>query len=106
MRKFFTSVMGLFSGQNVGKVIDVAKEKVEDVDKRNEIIGEILKAEAGKQTIPLLDGIHKLGRQILIGSVIYFHVYCKLNEIVLSLEEMTFMYAAVGVYTFLKGKGR
>ena len=106
MRNIFKTIAGFFSGQNVGKLIDVAKEKVMDVDKRNEIVRDILVAEAGKQTIPLLDGIHKLGRQILIGSVIYFHMYCKLHDIVLTLEEMAFMYAAVGVYTFLKGKGR
>lgn len=97
---------GFFTSDNIGKTIDVVKEKVVDVDKQNEMIKDIAVAHASNKTIPILDGVHKLGRQVLIGSVVYFHMYCKLHDIELTLEELTALYGAVTAYTLLKGKGR
>jgi len=99
-------IKGIFTSNAVDKTIDIVKEKVTDVDKQNEMIRDIAVASATNKTIPLLDGIHKLGRQILIGAVVGFHMYCKLNDIPLSVEELTALYGAVTAYTLLKGKGR
>ena len=53
------------------KTIDLASEAIEDIDKLNEIKGniEMMKqerylAELNTKTIPLVDAIHKMGRQI------------------------------------------
>lgn len=99
-------VKGIFTSNTVDKTIDVIKEKVTDVDKQNEMIRDVAVANATNKTIPLLDGIHKLGRQILIGLVVCFHIYTILKNIEISLEELGLMYGAVTAYTLLKGKGR
>lgn len=55
------------------KASDIAKEAVTDKDKQNELIAHLEEirqttmylAELNTKTVPIIDGIHKLGRQIL-----------------------------------------
>jgi len=69
----------------VGKLIDgtrdIVSQVVVDKDKRNEIFGnlerlrqEVYLAELGTKTVPWVDALHKMGRQILniatIGAVV------------------------------------
>ncbi len=57
----------------VDKGMDIAKEAVTDKDKQNELIAHLEEikttglyiAELQTKTIPWLDGVHKMGRQIL-----------------------------------------
>ena len=61
----------------IDKGMDIAKEAVTDKDKQNELIsnlveiklklehGESYLAELNTKTIPWVDGVHKMGRQIL-----------------------------------------
>lgn len=106
----FLSVIGsLFSSRTVEGVIDLAKEKIEDVDKSNNLIVDILKIEAQRDavsTIPIVDGIHKMGRQLLWYAVIGFYVYAKTHGIPVDLDELALLCSGPGLYTLLKGRGR
>ena len=78
--------MGILSSiPIVGKLIDgtrdIVSQVVVDKDKRNEIFGnlerlrqEVYLAELGTKTVPWVDALHKMGRQILniatIGAVV------------------------------------
>ncbi len=99
-------IKGIFTGNTIDKTIDIIEKRVPDRDKQNEMIRDVMVARESNKTNPILDGIHKLGRQILIGVVVVFHIYTILNDIDISLEELGFLYGAVSLYTALKGKGR
>jgi len=94
-------------------VADLVGEFVEDKDKANEINGKIaaLKEQAyitelQTQTVPLIDAIHKMGRQILsllnlvIPAVL---LYLKPEIDPLALAAIV---TPSGVYNYVKGKGR
>lgn len=95
------------------KTADIIKEAVTDKDKQNELLANIAimkeqtyQAELAVQTIPWVDALHKMGRQILslLSLVIpALLLYYKPEIDPLSLAAMT---APGGVYNYIKGKGR
>ena len=96
---------------------EIAREFVLDKDKQNEIIGnlekikqgidkEIYAQELSVKTIPWVDALHKMGRQILnlivIISVVFLTYYGK--EI--TGEMMLLMGGGNVAYQLIKGRGK
>lgn len=105
-----SAVAGLFSGGNIAeKAAQTAQTYIEQPAERDRVVARIVEAEAERaktQTVPVLDGLHKLGRQGLwIGMVVVFLVY-RDGPDPLTVQEFGALAAGPGLYTALKGRGR
>lgn len=95
------------------KVVDLISEVVEDPDKRNEIekaiklaAEETYRLELNTKTVPWVDAIHKMGRQIL--SILSLVIPAVLIYYQPTIDPLTLaaMTAPGGVYNYIKGKGK
>jgi len=102
-------------GQLFGKATDLISEAVVDKDKRNEIFGALEEiryvaymTELGTKTIPWVDALHKMGRQIQVYALVGMGFYCMYMDI--DFDKLKWVVMLVGgpslVYQFLKGKGK
>lgn len=110
--------MGLLSYIPViGKLIDgtrdIVSQAVTDKDKRNEILGnldklkeEVYLAELGTKTIPWVDAIHKMGRQIINMVTILAIVTMRLLDIEITQEMVVLMGGGNLAYQIIKGRGK
>ena len=97
----------------IGKVIDLVDKAVPDKDLRAQMKHElavlrenVYMAELNTKTIPWVDAVHKLGRQLLswaslVIPAIILYIHPETDP--LSLAAMT---APGGIYNYVKGKGR
>jgi len=96
------------------KTADIVKEAVTDKDKANEIIGNIEQikvgssylAELATKTIPWIDGIHKMGRQILNVFVLIVWLVGILNDHTFTQYDMLILGGGNFAYQIIKGKGK
>lgn len=97
-----------FGGSKViEKSVDIISEKVRDTDKADSIIGEvILKALDNPPTIPLLDGIHKLGRQLMMAVLAYWYYESWKAGNPIPFENFLAIAGGPALYTVVKGVGR
>ena len=100
----------LFSGGSfVREVADVAREYIEDPDKRNELIVEVIKsrnAANATTTVPIFDAIHKLGRQLMWFAIMGMYFYSWQQGKPFPFDELALLMSGPGVYTLMKGRGR
>lgn len=93
------------------KVADIVSEAVEDVDKANELRAEIVKlgetvymTELQTKTVPWVDALHKMGRQITsyLGYGLAFYMVQQ------GYDPMAAMAAVApgGIYAAFKNKGK
>ena len=95
------------------KTTDIIKEAVTDKDKQNEILGhmdamrqEAYLVELATTTVPWVDALHKMGRQILtVFSMVMPLIALKIAP---DVDPMIIlgMVAPNGVYNYVKGKGK
>lgn len=117
MGEFIKGLFSLLGGGTVGKVLDIALEKTEDVDKRNALIERFLemkevtrRVEIQRVTVPWVDAVHKMGRQLfwfsfLVGVLALIatgHSQDLINQVQLLLS----IAGGGGAYTVLKGRGQ
>jgi len=105
----FKAVIGLFTGGSsaVDKGIDIISEKVTDVDKRNDMIGNVvMKYLESPPTIPIIDGIHKLGRQAMMAVLAYWYYQSWKAGNPIPIEDFMIIAGGPALYTVLKGTGR
>ena len=105
-----STVAAWFSGSSVASAAaSVARDYITDDHRRDEAVARIVEAEAERArttTVPVLDGLHKLGRQGLwVGMVIVFLVYREGPD-PMTIQEFGALAAGPGLYTALKGRGR
>lgn len=111
------AVGGLFRSNTAERLVELALERTEDVDKRNELLlayvrerEETRRAEIARVTVPWVDALHKMGRQLYIGGV----TAAVFALIALGHGEQLARYAEFivgalslgGLYVGLKGRGR
>lgn len=100
----------------VGKLIDGTRDIVDQVvvdkDKRNEIFGnleqlrqQVYMAELATKTIPWVDGLHKMGRQILNVLTIIAVVVLLLLGIEITPTIALILGGGNVSYQLIKGKG-
>ena len=96
------------------KAMDIAKEAVTDKDKANELIAHLeeLKtttmyiAELETKTVPWIDGLHKMGRQILNVLVLIFWLVGILKGHTFTQYDMLILGGGNVAYQLIKGKGK
>ena len=102
---------GLFKA--LGEAIGLVRETVQDPDLANRIIAKIQAAqeetyrlELQTKTVPWVDALHKMGRQILslitLGTgAVLLHLHPDMDPLALAS-----IIAPGGVYNWVKGRGR
>ena len=110
--------MGLLSALNpfrkqMDAALDLVDQAVTDKDKLNELkysLRELRETvyiqELQTKTVPWVDGLHKMGRQIISLVSIAAIVGLKLADIDLSMEEMIALAGPGGIYNYVKGRGK
>ena len=104
-------------GNLVNKGVDLADQAIEDKDKANELKAVLLQlqekakesiyvAELNTKTIPWIDGVHKMGRQILNLLTICAVVVLLLSEQHITPEVALILGGPNAIYQFVKGKGK
>lgn len=106
---WLTSLLGFGSSRTVEKAIGLASEHIEDKDKRNELVVELVRIQAQTDiaaTIPWVDAIHKMGRQLMWWGVIGAWLYAKSKGIAIDIGELVALITGPAAYTLLKGRGQ
>lgn len=96
--------MGWF--KSADKSLDIIDQMVTDTDKANELKARFYLAELQTKTHPLIDGIHKLGRQTLAFAQIAFYTWATHNGVEITPELVAGVSGVTGAYTLMKGKGK
>ena len=102
----FTSLFTGGMGKTVEKGIELASEKVRDTDKADEIIGKVIMKSLDERTIPIIDGIHKLGRQLMMMVLAYWYYESWKAGNPIPVEDFMIIAGGPALYTVLKGTGR
>ncbi len=104
-----SGIASLFTG-SLGTVaekgIDLAREKIRDTDKADDIIGKVVMASLNQTTIPIVDAIHKLGRQIMMFVLAYWYYESWKAGNPMPIEDFMIIAGGPALYTVLKGTGR
>ena len=106
---FLSAIGSLFTGglgKTVEKGIDLASEKIRDTDKSDDIIGQVVLAAVNDKTIPIIDGIHKLGRQAMMMVLAYWYYESWKEGNPIPVEDFMLIAGGPALYTVLKGTGR
>lgn len=110
--------MGLFSfipfiGKQMDNIYNIVDQKVEDKDLKNQILAnmdqmakQVYIAELGTKTVPWMDGVHKLGRQILNLVTICAVVGLLLAGKTVTPEVALILGGPNAIYQFVKGRGK
>ena len=98
--------MGLNIFKTADKGLDIIDQLVVDKDKANELKAQFYLAELQTKTLPLIDGIHKLGRQTLAFAQIGFYAWCVHKDIAITWELVSGVSGVSGAYTLAKGRGK
>jgi len=104
-------------GKIFDNVADVAKEAITDKDMLNNLIGaleggkqeitkELYLAELNSHTIPWVDALHKMGRQISNWLLIIAVVLLAALDVDISGPMMLLMGGGNVAYQIIKGKGK
>lgn len=112
-----TGLLSIFTSATADKALDIALEKTEDVDKRNALLLEYYRikeatrtAEVNRVTVPWVDALHKMGRQIfwlVMGTgVIVLVAMGKGAELRQQADLLLAVLSGGGAYTLMKGRGR
>lgn len=100
-------ILGAFSGsKNVEKGLDIVDQLVTDKDAANEMKAAFYLTELQTKTIPVVDALHKMGRQILALSQLIFYAWALRNGYEIDLNLVAGVSGATGLYTVAKGKGK
>ena len=110
--------MGILSsipiiGNLIDSARDIASQAVTDKDKRNEIFrildqlkSELHLAELATKTIPWVDALHKMGRQINNFMLIWVVLILGLLDITITQNMVFLMGGGNLAYQIIKGRGK
>ena len=94
-------------------VIDLVREIVPDKDKQNQIIEklevtrqQVYMVELNTKTVPWVDALHKMGRQILLYLTLGVVFYCIYKGVEINQNLLLILGGPQAVYHFIKGKGK
>lgn len=110
-------LLALLTGNTASKALDIALEKTEDVDKRNALVLEYYRireeskrAEINRVTVPWVDALHKMGRQLYIAGATAGVFVLLATGHGADLERYAdFVWTVLGIgggYVALKGRGK
>ena len=104
-------------GKMFDKVTDLADQAIDDGDKRAELISsledlkrqvdrELYLKELDTKTIPWMDAVHKMGRQILNYLAVLYCLVCIWAGHDITQYELLLIGGPNIAYQFIKGKGK
>jgi len=99
----------LFGTTNfVNKSLDIVDQLVTDKDKAAELKAAFYLQELRTPTVPIIDAIHKMGRQTLAFAQMGFYYYTiqQYGIDAITPELVAGVSGAASIYTLVKGKGR
>jgi len=96
----------LVTPTTVQSVVDAYRETVTDNDAANTLTAQMYIAELQARTIPIVDALHKIGRQALAWGQLAFYAWCLQNGIEITAELVGGVSGVAGIYTLVKGRGR
>jgi len=99
----------LFTRTNViNKGLDIVDQLITDKDKAAELKAAFYLQELQIPTIPIIDAIHKMGRQSLAFAQMgfYFYTLQTYGTEAITPELVAGVSGAASIYTLAKGKGR
>jgi len=100
---------GLFSRQGVvNRGLDIVDQLITDKDKAAELKAAFYLQELQTPTIPIIDAIHKMGRQTLAFAQMGFYYFTiqTYGTEAITPELVAGVSGAASIYTLVKGKGR
>ena len=107
---FWSMIGGLFTGGTssiVSQSISLADQYIEDVDKKNDIVGQVvLKSLEHRPTLPIIDGIHKMGRQVMMMVLAWWYYESWKAGNPIPIEDFMIIAGGPALYTVVKGAGR
>lgn len=117
MMRLLSAIFGAFTSNTGEKLVELALEKTEDVDKRNALVLDALRiregtriAEINRVTIPWVDALHKMGRQLLVAVLAVGTFVCiALGHVedLLKVQDWLLAVATMGgIYIAMKGRGQ
>jgi len=102
-----TKILGAFSsGESISKGLDIVDQLVTDKDAANEMKAAFYLTELNTKTIPIVDAIHKMGRQILALAQLAFYAWALKKGYTIDWNLVAGVSGATGLYTAMKGKGK
>ena len=97
----------------IDNVIDLASEAVEDTDRLNELKAaaeelrqSVYMRELETKTVPWVDALHKMGRQLMGYANLGAGVYLLSNHPEINAMALAAIVAPSSIYTYIKGKGK
>ena len=100
-------MLGALSGSaNVGKGLEIVDQLVVDKDAANEMKAAFYLTELNTKTIPIVDALHKMGRQLLALGQLIFYAWALRNGYEIDVELVAGVSGATGLYTAMKGRGK
>lgn len=111
------ALAGMFRSGTAERLVELALERTEDVDKRHALVldyfrmkEETRRAELARVTVPWVDALHKMGRQLYwAGATAGVLVLIGMGRGAELAQHAELLLAALGgggLYTALKGKGQ
>lgn len=94
-----------FMKSPVNKGLDIVDQLVDDGDLSVKLKAAFYLEELRTKTVPLIDGLHKLGRQLLALVQVGFYAWATQNGVEITWELVAGVSGATGAYTLAKGKG-
>jgi len=85
------------------KIID---QLVTDKDEAGRLKARVYMTELQTSTVPIVDAVHKMGRQITMWLQMGFYFYCVTHEVEISRELVSGVSGVAGLYTLMKGRGK
>ena len=96
------------SNSVVNKGMDIIDQMINDKDKAAELKAAFYLQELQTPTIPIIDAIHKMGRQTLAFAQMGFYYYTiqQYGTEAITPELVAGVSGAASIYTLVKGKGK
>ena len=90
------------------KGLDIVDQLVTDKDKAAELKAAFYLQELQTPTVPIIDAIHKMGRQLLaFGQILFYYLILQqYGNDAITPELVAGVSGAASIYTLVKGKGR
>lgn len=104
------SIFGFLGGKGfagvASKAAAIIDKNVTDKDLANQLKAEMYLAELQVKSIPWVDGLHKMGRQILALAQIGFYAWAVGAGVEITPQLVAGVSGVAGIYTLAKGRGQ
>lgn len=101
-----SGLFGFLGGGTVKRGLDIVDQMVTDTDAANQLKAAFYLAELQTKTVPIVDALHKLGRQALAWGQVAFYAWALKESYPITPELVAGVSGATAAYTLIKGRGK